>query len=135
MKVLHSMGVLAIVLALAGSIIANPSRSSGRTDSVLFLGQLYCVQMLWCPTFAFYGASTPVGYVELTTADGAPTAYLWIDHQGFMTFECSPLNIPPPGDLPLLGMLVDDGDYKRLTNFSPQVLPGRFSFNAKLWAE
>ncbi len=119
MKVLRSMGVLAIVLTLAGSVIANPSRPSGGTDSVLFLGQLYCIQMLWCPTFAFYGASTPVGYVELTTADGAPTAYLWIDHRGFITFECRSLNVPPPVGLPLLGMLVDDGRLQEIDQFFP----------------
>src|SRR5450631_2524157 len=101
MKLPLALGILTVVLTFTVCAVASPSVPSSGIDSVLFLGQTYCVQMEWCPNFAFYGPmTTPTGYVELTTTGGAPTAYLWVDRQGSMTFEASPLNVPPPSGLP-----------------------------------
>ena len=113
------LGVLAVVFALTVSAIASPSTPSDDTDLVLYLGQVYCLQMDWCPDFAFYGAGTPVGYVELTEPDGTPSDYLWVDHQGFLTFESDPLTISPPAGLPLLGKLVEDGTLQEVDQFFP----------------
>jgi hypothetical protein len=101
------------------SVVANPSTPTGGTDSVVFLGQTYCLAMDWCPDFAFYGAMTPAGYVELTEPDGTPSDYLWADSQGYLTFESTPLNVPPPPGLPMLGKLVEDGTLQEVDQFFP----------------
>lgn len=88
MKALLFLHSLAITLALSGSAAAGPSESSASDGAVLFLGQLYCEQQQYCPNFAYWG-TTPPGYVELTTADGTPSDYLWVDTKGEMTFETS----------------------------------------------
>ncbi len=120
MKLPLALGILTSILTLTISAVASPSVPSSGIDSVVFLGQTYCVQMPWCPNFAFYGPiTTPTGYVELTTSAGDPTAYLWVDRQGSMTFEANPLNFPPPPGLPLLGQLVDDGTLQEIDQFFP----------------
>ena len=119
MKAPFPLGILAVVLTLTVSAVASPSAPSGDTDSMLFLGQTYCLQMDWCPAFAFYGPmTTPTGYVELIEPDGTPSDYLWVE-QGYLTFESSPLNVPPPGGLPLLGKLVEDGTLQEVDQFFP----------------
>ena len=119
MKAPFPLGILAVVLTLTFSAVASPSAPSGDTDSMLFLGQTYCLQMDWCPAFAFYGPmTTPTGYVELIEPDGTPSDYLWVE-QGYLTFESSPLNVPPPGGLPLLGKLVEDGTLQEVDQFFP----------------
>jgi len=85
---------------------------------VLFLGQIYCQQMQYCPDFAYWGMSPP-GYVELTKSDGTTTDYLWINFNGQMTFETDPLNVPPPAGLPLLGKLVVIGSFQQVNQFFP----------------
>ena len=119
MKTPFPLGILAVVLTLTLSAVASPSAPSGDIDSVVFLGQTYCLQMDWCPAFAFYGPmTTPTGYVELTEPDGTPSDYLWVD-QGYLTFESSPLNVPPPAGLPLLAKLVEDGTLQEIDQFFP----------------
>jgi hypothetical protein len=113
------LGVVAVVFALTAVAVAGPVGPSGDDGEVLYLGQLYCVQMQWCPAFAFYGTGTPIGYVELTEPDGTPSTYLWVDYQGSLNFEASPLNIPPPPGLPLLGKLVADGTLQEIDQFFP----------------
>jgi hypothetical protein len=120
MKAPRPLRVLVTLLALTVPIFASSASPSGEPDYVLFLGQTYCLGMDWCPDFAFYGATTtPVGYVELTDASGAPIDYLWIDYQGNMTFESSPLNNPPPPGFPLLGQLVETGKLQEVDQFIP----------------
>jgi PEP-CTERM motif len=72
----------------------------------------------YCPNFAYWG-STPPEYVELTGADGTPSDYLWVDTKGEITFETSPLNIPPPPGLPLLGELVENGTFQEVDQVFP----------------
>ncbi len=112
-------GILAVVLSLTLPAVAGPVSPDTDTDSVLFLGQTYCLEMDWCPAFAFYGVLTPAGYVELTEPDGTPSDYLWVDYQGYLTFESTPLTIPPPPGLPLLGKLVEDGTLQEIDQFFP----------------
>ena len=119
MKVSLRLGALAVVLTLtisAGAVLSSPDDG---TDLVVFLGQTYCLDMDWCPDFAFYGTGTPTGYVELTDPNGTPTDYLWVDFQGNMTFESSPLTISPPAGLPLLGQLVETGTLQEVDQFIP----------------
>ena len=120
MRVPRLLRVLVLLLALTVSTFPSSTSPSGEPDYVVFLGQMYCLGMDWCPDFAFYGAmTTPVGYVELTDASGTPTDYLWIDNQGNMTFESSPLTISPPAGLPLLGQLVETGTLQEVDQFIP----------------
>ena len=119
MKFPVSLRILPFVLILTAVTAADHTRPIGNGDSVLFLGEPYCVQMDWCPTFAFYGSSTPVGYVELTDSEGDPIALLWVDGNGLMTFESSPLKVPPPAGLPLLGALVANGRLQEVDQFFP----------------
>ena len=109
---------LALTLTLSVSASADPTYPAGSGDSVLFLGQPYCQQQDYCPDFAYWGNSPP-GYVELTEADGTPSDYLWVDFKGELTFESSPLNIPPPAGLPLLGKLVENGAFQEVDQFFP----------------
>jgi hypothetical protein len=118
MKALLHLLSLAITLTLSVTASAGYIDPSSSDGAVLFLGQLYCEQQQYCPNFAYWG-TTPPGYVELTAADGTPTDYLWVDTQGEMTFEASPLNIPPPAGLPLLGKLVEDGTFQEVDQFFP----------------
>ena len=120
MKAPRPLRVLVTLLALTIPAFADSASPSGELEYVVFLGQTYCLGMEWCPNFAFYGAlTTPVGYIELTDSSGAPTDYLWIDYQGNMTFESSPLNNPPPPGLPLLGQLVETGTLQEVDQFIP----------------
>lgn len=112
------LDTLGVVLALTVSLSASSSGPGSSDDSVLFMGQIYCEQLQYCPDFAFWGNS-PSGYVELTKADGTPTDYLWVDISGQMTFESSPLKIRPPAGLPLVGTLVADGTYQEVDQFFP----------------
>ncbi len=118
MKALLFLHSLVITLALSGSAAAGPLDPSGSNAEVLFLGQLYCEQQQYCPNFAYWG-TTPPGYVELTTADGTPSDYLWVAVNGELTFESAPLNIPPPAGLPLLGELVENGMFQEVNQFFP----------------
>jgi hypothetical protein len=116
----RSLRVLVVVLALTLPAFAGSASPSGEPDYVVFLGQTYCLGMDWCPDFAFYGPpTTPVGYVELTDASGAPTDYLWVDYGGNMTFESNPRDNPPPPGLPLLGKLVETGTLQEVDQFFP----------------
>ena len=118
MKALLYALSFAVALTLSVSASAGSIEPSGSGGEVLFLGQLYCVQQQYCPDFAYWG-NTPPGYVELTDANGTPTDYLWVDTEGEMTFETSPLNIPPPAGLPLLGKLVENGMFQEVDQFFP----------------
>ena len=113
------LGVLAVVLSLTLPAVAGSVSPDTDIDSVLFLGQTYCLDMDWCPAFAFYGVLTPAGYVELTEPDGTPSDYLWVDLQGYLTFESTPLTISSPPGLPLLGKLVEDGTLQEIDQFFP----------------
>jgi hypothetical protein len=113
------LGILTVVLSLTLPAVAGSVSTDTDTDSVVFLGQVYCLDMDWCPDFAFYGALTPAGYVELTEPDGTPSDYLWVDYQGYLTFESTPLTISPPPGLPLFGKLVEDGTLQEIDQFFP----------------
>jgi hypothetical protein len=113
-----SLHVLAVMVILAVCAVADTSEAPGSGGEVLFLGQIYCQQMQYCPSFSYWGNSPP-GYVELTKTDGTPSDYLWVDFKGQMTFESNPLNVPPPAGLPLLGKLVDNGSFQEVDQFFP----------------
>ena len=120
---------LALTLTLSVSASADPTYPAGSGDSVLFLGQPYCQQQDYCPDFAYWENSPP-GYVELTEADGTPSDYLWVDFKGELTFESSPLNIPPPAGLPLLGKLVENGAFQEVDRFFPARIPDSRIFHS-----
>jgi len=115
MKVPLSLAVMAVVLALAVGAFASPSGD----DSVLYLGQVYCQGLEYCPDFATWGG-TAAGYVELLDKDGKTISdYLWVDYSGHLFFESAPLNTPPPSGLPFLGSLIENGQLQEVDQFFP----------------
>ncbi len=118
MKVPLCLSIVAVIVLLPVCASANPTDPPSSGGEVLFLGQVYCEQMQYCSDFSYWGISPP-GYVELTSSDGTPTDYLWIDFNGEMTFETDPLNVPPPAGLPLLGKLVANGAFQEVDQFFP----------------
>ena len=119
MKMRLILAVLAVIATLPTCTVADPTG-----DEVLFLGLPYCIGQDDCRDFAYWGGTTPAGYVELTEADGVtPSDYLWVDFNGTMTFESE---LPgggfaelPPAGLPLFGKLVEDGTLQEVDQFFP----------------
>jgi len=112
MKFRLAVGILVALFALSLCAYAD-------NDSVLYLGQVYCQGVDWCPSFAFWGPDA-AGYVELLEPDGKTISdYLWVDARGFLYFESDPLNFTPPPGLPLLGSLIETGQLQEVDQFFP----------------
>jgi hypothetical protein len=117
MKAPHLLGVIAVlVMSLAVPAVADLAPAPSQ-NQVEFLGVFYCQGLDWCPDFAFWGP-TAAGYIELTV-NGAPDVYLWVDAQGYLTFEYTPLNVPPPAGLPLLASIPETGDLQEVNQYFP----------------
>ena len=121
LSVLRILRLVFFLICTTGILAAETSPSNqpvGSSELVVYRSTPYCLDTPYCPDFAFWGHSPP-GYITLTHG-GKPVVYLWVDVTGLLTFECSPLNVPPPRGLPLLGTLVDNGMLQEVDQFFPQ---------------
>ena len=121
LSVLRILRLVFFLICTTGILAAETSssnQSAGSTEEVVYKGTVYCLNIRYCPDFAFWGNSPP-GYITLTQG-GKPVVYLWVDFTGLLTFESSPLNVPPPKGLPLLGTLVANGTLQEVDQFFPQ---------------
>ena len=116
MKLFLSAGVLAAVLALNLCAFADQ-------DEVVFRGNVFCLGIDDCQNFANWGP-TAGGYVVLYEADGHTISdYLWINPDGFMTFESDDSSggfaqLPPAG-LPFLGGFIENGSLQEVDFLFP----------------
>jgi hypothetical protein len=117
LRVSLSAGVLAVVFALSLCAVAESE------DQVVFRGHTFCLGLEDCPHFADWGP-TAGGVVILFEADGVtPSDYLWMTPDGFMTFESDNesggfARLPPAG-LPVVGTLIENGDFQEIDFFFP----------------
>ena len=121
LSVLRILRLVFFLICTTGILAAETSPSNqpvGSIEEVVYRGTVFCLNTRYCPDFAFWG-NFPPGYITLTRG-GKPVVYLWVDFTGLLTFECSPLNVPPPRGLPLLGTLVDNGMLQEVDQFFPQ---------------
>lgn len=123
MKIRAVLGVIAVVATLSICAVAGTTDPSGGFDEVMFKGQLYCVGVDDCQAFAFWGP-TAAGYVELLESPNGPVSdYIWVDFNGFLTFESDDnsggfAKLPPAG-LPFLGSIVENGSLQNISQFFP----------------
>ena len=107
MKICVAVGILSAVLAFNLCAFADQ-------DEVIYRGNVFCLGVDSCPSFANWGATVGNGYVVLYEADGHTISdYLWIDSSGFMTFESDDASghfamLPPPGFV-FLGGFIENG--------------------------
>jgi hypothetical protein len=123
MKVQVTFAVLAVILGLSVCAAADITNDSGAPASqyqVEYLGIFYCQSQTgsYCPDFANWGG-TAAGYIELKDPNGTIDAYLWDDGTGELSFASGVALVPPPGGLPLLGIIVEDGTLQQVNEDYP----------------